>query len=105
MTRLVDMSRLVRDLDFFVSVGLLVTGLATAITGVISDLWDLNDFWYHIIAGYVMGAFGIAHVWLNRERLVGYARFRWKALRAWVSGAVVSRPASVAPIRPVDHDR
>jgi SagB-type dehydrogenase family enzyme len=99
------MTRLVHDLDFLTSVGLLASAIVTAITGVIADLWDLNDFWYHIVSGYVMGAFGIAHVWLNRERLMGYARFRWKSLRAGASGAAVSRPAGVAAIRPVDHDR
>lgn len=74
------MTRFFRDLDFLTSLGLLAAGLMTAITGIVADLWDLNDFWYHTVSGYVMGGFGIAHVWLNRERLVGYARFRWRTL-------------------------
>ena len=45
----------------------------TAITGVIADLWDLNDFWYHTLAGYVMGALAIVHVLLNWGQLVAYA--------------------------------
>jgi SagB-type dehydrogenase family enzyme len=70
------MHRLRHDLDFLTSAGLLVSGMATAITGVVADLWDLNDFWYHTISGYVMGALAIAHVCFNWERLVAYARFR-----------------------------
>ena len=95
------MTRFFRDLDFLTSVGLLASGLATAITGVIADLWDLNDFWYHTLSGYVMGAFGIAHVWLNRDRLVGYGRFRWRSIRGSRTAAAVSRPVGASP---VGHD-
>lgn len=86
------MTRLVHDLDFLTSVGLLASALVTATTGIVADLWDLNDFWYHTVSGYVMGGFGIAHVWLNRERLLGYARFRWRTLRGSRSGPPASRP-------------
>lgn len=75
------MNRLHHDLNFISSVGVLATGIAAAVTGVIADLWDLNDFWYHTVSGYLMGGFAIAHVWLNRERLVSYAQFRWRSLR------------------------
>ncbi len=100
------MTRLVHDLDFLTSVGLLASALVTAITGIVADLWDLNDFWYHTVSGYVMGGFGIAHVWLNRERLLGYARFRWRTLRAAASGDPRVRPANVGPMasRPNDPD-
>lgn len=98
------MTRIVRDLDFLTSVGLLVSALVTATSGVIADLWDLNDFWYHTVSGYVMGAFGIAHVWLNRERLTGYARFRWRSLRASASGVAGSRSV-LAPPRPAHDER
>jgi SagB-type dehydrogenase family enzyme len=70
------MRRLRQDVDWIVSAGLLLSVLATAMTGVVADLWDLNDFWYHTVAGYVMGALAIGHVCLNWERLVAYARFR-----------------------------
>jgi SagB-type dehydrogenase family enzyme len=70
------MKRLRQDVDWLVSAGLLLSVIATALTGVIADLWDLNDFWYHTVAGYVMGAFAVAHVWLNWGRLVAYGRFR-----------------------------
>jgi SagB-type dehydrogenase family enzyme len=90
------MKRIRQDLDFATTVGLLVTGVATALTGVIADLWDLNDFWYHTVSGYLMGGFAIAHVWFNRERLVGYARFRWRQFRDGPA-----RPGSVPVRRPV----
>ena len=70
------MKRLRQDLDWLVSAGLLASVLVTGLTGVIADLWDLNDFWYHTVAGYVMGGFAIAHVVLNWGRLVAYGRFR-----------------------------
>ena len=70
------MRRLRQDVDWLVSAGLLIAVAATAITGVIADLWDLNDFWYHTVAGYLMGAFAVAHVVFNWNRLIAYARFR-----------------------------
>lgn len=70
------MRRLRQDVDWLVSAGLLLAVLVTALTGLIADLWDLNDFWYHTVAGYVMGAFAIVHVALNWGRLVAYGRFR-----------------------------
>ncbi len=85
------MSRLRHDLNFVSSVGLVVTGLATGASGLIADLWDLNDFWYHTVSGYLMGGFAVLHVWLNWDRLVGYARFRLVRRAA--------RPA--APIRSI----
>jgi SagB-type dehydrogenase family enzyme len=94
------MTRFVHDFDFLTSVGLLVSAVVTAVTGIIADLWDLNDFWYHTISGYVMGGFGIAHVWLNRDRLAGYARFRWRTLRGSGAALRASRSAgSMAPRR------
>ena len=75
------MTRIRHDLDFLTTVALLATVVSTALTGVIADLWDLNDFWYHTVSGYAMGIFAAVHVWFNRERLIGYARFRWRSLR------------------------
>jgi SagB-type dehydrogenase family enzyme len=76
------MTRLRHDFDFLVSVGLLGSALVTGVTGLISDLWDLNDFWYHTVSGYLMGGFAIAHVVLNWNRLVAYAGFRVQTLRS-----------------------
>ncbi|HSL77954.1 MAG TPA: SagB family peptide dehydrogenase, partial [Candidatus Limnocylindrales bacterium] len=93
------MNRLRHDLDFVVSVGLLATGLVTAATGLVSDLWDLNDFWYHTVSGYLMGAFAIGHVALNWGRLVAYGRHRALSL----AGRKPSIPAT-RPISPRVHD-
>ncbi|MGH2418690.1 MAG: SagB family peptide dehydrogenase [Candidatus Limnocylindria bacterium] len=76
------MRRLRQDVDWLVSAGLLVSVLATALTGLVADLWDLNDFWYHTVAGYVMGGFAIAHVLFNWDRLLAYARFRLRRAAA-----------------------
>ena len=81
------MTRSLHDLDFLTSVGLLGAAVVTILTGIVSDLWDLNEFWYHTLAGYLMTGFSIAHVWFNRSRLVGYARFRWRSFRAEAPGA------------------
>lgn len=101
------MNRLRHDIDFVTTVALLVTVVATAVTGVIADLWDLNDFWYHTVAGYAMGIFAIAHVVLNQERLIAYARFRWRSLRQPRPPAPVpvplrraARDVDVEPARP-----
>ncbi|MEX1168998.1 MAG: SagB/ThcOx family dehydrogenase [Chloroflexota bacterium] len=95
------MTRLHHDLSFISSVGVLASGLAAAVTGIIADLWDLNDFWYHTVSGYVMGGFAIAHVWFNRDRLVSYARFRWQSLRVSVGRPRAARaaPTRTAPRR------
>jgi len=86
------MARLQHDLNFVSSAGLILSGLTTGITGIVADLWDLNDFWYHTVSGYVMGGFALLHVVLNWGRMVGYAKFRLRAL--------TGRPASSAPARP-----
>ena len=88
------MLRHLHDLDFLTSVGLLVSGFTAAVTGIVADLWDLNDFWYHTVSGYVVAGFAIAHVTLNWRRLTGYARFRLRAL----TGSGTSRPSTPRPV-------
>ena len=64
------------DASFLVSVGLLVFATAAAITGWVSDLWDLNDFIYHRYAGYAAAVLAGVHVCLHWRRLVAYGRWR-----------------------------
>ena len=90
------MRRIRQDLDWLVSTGLLLSVAAAGVTGLVADLWDLNDFWYHTVAGYVMGGFAIAHVLFNWDRLVAYARFRLRAGER-------SR-AALAPLPPAGRD-
>ena len=94
------MRRLRQDVDWLVSAGLLAALVATAITGLIADLWDLNGFWYHTVAGYLMGGFAIAHVVLNWNRLVAYARFRISARAVPAERPRRSRPERV-PAEPM----
>ncbi len=91
------MRRLRQDLDWLVSAGLLLGVVVTAVTGVIADLWDLNDFWYHTVAGYVMGALAAAHVAFNWDRLVSYARFRLRRSDAAGERRVAPQPRRRAP--------
>jgi SagB-type dehydrogenase family enzyme len=86
------MTRLQHDLNFVSSAGLIVFGLTTGITGLVADLWDLNDFWYHTVSGYVMGAFALLHVALNWNRMVGYARFRLRGAMARLSPGEAPHP-------------
>jgi SagB-type dehydrogenase family enzyme len=96
------MTRLRHDLNHLTSAGLLVAALATGLTGVVADLWDLNDFWYHTVSGYLMGALAIAHVLFNWRVLWSYARFRLlgRARRPGVPAAPSSAPPPV-PARAV----
>jgi SagB-type dehydrogenase family enzyme len=94
------MTRLRHDLNFVSSAGLILTGLTTGITGIVADLWDLNDFWYHTVSGYVMGGFALLHVALNWGRMVGYARFRLRGAAARIASngpPSAARPAPTAP--------
>ncbi|MBA2314707.1 MAG: SagB family peptide dehydrogenase [Chloroflexi bacterium] len=90
------MKRLRQDLDHLTSAGLLVAAGVTAITGLIADLWDLNDFWYHTVSGYVMGALAIAHVLFNWRTLVSYLRFRLRG-PARPEGRPSPRPVATLP--------
>ena len=76
------MTRHLHDLDLLTSVALLLSAIVAAATGNIADLWDLNDFWYHTVSGYVAAGFGVLHVVLNRQSLIGYASFRWRSFRS-----------------------
>ncbi|MBA2634071.1 MAG: SagB family peptide dehydrogenase [Chloroflexi bacterium] len=105
MQRVIGMRRLRQDFDWLVSAGLLLAAFVTAVTGLIADLWDLNDFWYHTVAGYAMGVLAVAHVVLNWGRLVSYGRFRLRQEpRSDLGPAVPStrgrRPVNVEAPRP-----
>jgi SagB-type dehydrogenase family enzyme len=100
MLDLARMRRLRQDLDWLVSAGLLLSVAVTAVTGLVADLWDLNDFWYHTVAGYVMGGFAVAHVLFNWDRLVAYARFRLQPHRERHGSPVAKRRAEAEPAHP-----
>ena len=94
------MARLRNDLNFVSSAGLILSGLTTGITGIVADMWDLNDFWYHTVSGYVMGGFAVLHVALNWGRMVGYAKFRLRAASWDRRAASAPKRAVTAAVRP-----
>lgn len=98
------MHRLRHDLDFLTSAGLLAAAVATIATGIIADLWDLNDFWYHTLAGYVMTGLALCHVLLNGDRLLAYGRFRWRNLRQRGADSAPA-PSRRRPAHPADAVR
>jgi SagB-type dehydrogenase family enzyme len=73
---IMKMRRIRHDVSYLLSAGLLVLGMVTATAGLVSDLWDLNDFVYHKYAAYTVAVLGLAHVYLHWGRLVAYARWR-----------------------------
>ncbi|UCG24251.1 MAG: SagB family peptide dehydrogenase [Chloroflexota bacterium] len=64
------------DLSYLISLGLLILATFVALTGLASDLWDLNDFVFHKYAGYVLALMALAHVYLHWGRLVSYIGWR-----------------------------
>ncbi len=64
------------DLNYLVSAGILIAVVVASATGIVAHVWDLNDFIYHVYAGYVLVGFSIAHVLFNWNRLINYGKFR-----------------------------
>lgn len=94
------MHRLRHDLDHLTSTLLLVAAAATGVTGLVADVWDLNDFWPHIVVGYVMGALAVAHVVFNWRRLTAYLRFRLAGIgRRDPAPTAAGPPAGRGPAR------
>lgn len=84
------------DLNYLASAGLLVVLVVAALTGIVAHLWDINDFVYHVYAGYALVAFSCVHVVLNWRKLIQYVRWRCgqRARRKDIAAAVSPRPAS-----------
>jgi SagB-type dehydrogenase family enzyme len=70
------MRRIRDDASYLVTAGLLILSTVVATTGLVSDLWDLNEFVYHKYAGYAVAVLALAHVCLRWGRLVAYGRWR-----------------------------
>jgi SagB-type dehydrogenase family enzyme len=64
------------DLSYLVSAGLFLAALAAIGTGLVADWWDLNNFVYHVWAGYALSALALAHVLIVGRRLWAYACWR-----------------------------
>ena len=93
------MRRLRHDLNYLVSAGLFVAAVAAIVTGIVADLWDLNDFKWHTYAGYVMTGLALAHVALNWRKMVAYARMRLRRLRRG-GGSPARQPRRAVPAEP-----
>ena len=89
------MKRIRHDASYLVSAGLLVLAMTTAATGLVSDLWDLNEFVYHKYVAYTTGVLALSHVYLHWGRLVSYGR--WRLSR---KGGQRSEGAHLHPHRP-----
>lgn len=69
-----------RDLRYLVTVALLVTGSFAATTGLISEIWDLNEFILHKYSAFLTAGLAALHVWLHRRQLVAYLQSRLASL-------------------------
>lgn len=89
--------RIRQDLDHLTSALLLAVTVAAIVTGVVAHVWDLDEFRYHVWAGYALTGFAALHVALNWGQLTRYARFR---LRSRPRLAAASRGARRPPPAP-----
>lgn len=69
------------DLATLVSWLLLALAVAAIGTGIVADVWDLNDFRWHRWAGYGLTVGAIAHVAFTWRRLTAYTRTRVRQVR------------------------
>ncbi|MGC9521918.1 MAG: SagB/ThcOx family dehydrogenase [Anaerolineae bacterium] len=67
-----------QDLRYGVSAALLLLALFAAVTGIVANLLDLNDFLLHIYGGYAMSALALVHTVFELPRLLAYARVRMR---------------------------
>jgi SagB-type dehydrogenase family enzyme len=65
-------------MSYLVSAVLLILATVSAATGLVSDLWDLNEFVIHKYTGFVLIFIGLAHVYLHWRRLVSFIRWRMR---------------------------
>ncbi len=86
------MMGLMMDLDYLVIVLLFISGLYVATSGVLMDLFDTPQFFWHSYAGYVSATLAVVHLVLNWGRLTAYLRRRFK--RADRTSSQPSRPRS-----------
>ncbi len=83
------------DLNYVTSAGIFVVLVVAAVTGIVAHLWDLNDFIYHVYAGYALVGFAIAHVAFNWSKLINYGR--WRLGRRGTRHAKPAHPRSKQP--------
>jgi len=76
-----------RDLHYIVIAAMLVSGLYTAVTGLIADLLGLHRFARHPFAGYLCAVLVLVHIALSWRRVLAYVRGLSRRLRGPDSAA------------------
>ncbi len=65
-----------KDLGYVVIAAMLLSGLYVAITGLVTDLFGLHQFFFHRYVGYACAALAVLHLALNWERVTAYLKRR-----------------------------
>jgi len=66
-----------KDLEYLVITVTFLSGLYVAITGLVTDLFGLHQFFFHRYAGYACAAMALLHLALNWGRVTAYLRRRF----------------------------
>lgn len=69
-----------RDLRCLITLALLMTGGFAATTGLIAEIWDLNEFVLHKYSAFLTAGLAALHAWLHRRQLVAYLQSRLASL-------------------------
>jgi SagB-type dehydrogenase family enzyme len=67
-----------KDIDYIVIVLLALSGLYATLSGLMADLFGLNDVILHAEAGYATAALAVVHLVLNRQKVGAYVRRRFR---------------------------
>ena len=65
------------DLDYFIIVALLLSGVYVATTGLLMDLFGSPQFFWHSYAGYLSATLAGLHLALHRGRVSAYLKRRF----------------------------
>ncbi len=86
-----------RDLRYGVSASLLIVFVLASVTGIVADVWDLNDFVYHTYTGYAMVVLSLVHLFFVGPHLVAYVRRRLRRVMAPRRGPAEPSASSKTP--------
>lgn len=64
------------DVEYLIILGLFLSGLYVAVTGLVMDLFGLHRFLWHAYAGYTCAALAALHLALHWDRVTAYLRRR-----------------------------
>lgn len=72
-----------KDLNYVVIAAMLLSGLYVTITGLVTDLFGLHQFFFHRYAGYACAALAVLHLALNWGRVTAYLKRRLGRPERW----------------------